>query len=115
MRHRRLFVTYLLTIELVGCSLLEGVVPIKKILDNPSQYDGKIVVVSGTVISSYNFLLVKWFTLKDKTGEIAIIAKGSVPAVGEKARVRGTVQQYFKVGDIQMIAIVEETPGKKKE
>ncbi|MDA8083097.1 MAG: hypothetical protein M0024_05520 [Nitrospiraceae bacterium] len=83
--------------------------PIGKILKNPREYDGKVITIAGDVTDSTSLLVVKFFKLKDKTGEITVITKRSLPNVGAKERVKGHVEEAFSIGDQQMLVFVEGT------
>ncbi len=106
----RLFGTVVLAVFvsflLVGCTGMFAT-PIKKILENPRDYSGKSVRISGTVTEVFGLIVVKYFIVKDKTGEIAVITSKPLPAEGAKITVNGTVQEAFSIGDKQLIVIVE--------
>ncbi len=109
-RENRLFGTAVLAVLfgflLVGCTGMFST-PIKKILDNPRDYSEKSVRISGTVTEVFSLVVVKYFVVKDKTGEIAVITKRPLPAEGTNITVKGTVQEAFSIGDKQLIVIVE--------
>jgi hypothetical protein len=86
--------------------------PIGKILENPRDYDGKDLTISGEVTDRVSLLFVKYFQLKDNTGEITVVTKRSLPAIGSKVRVKGHVEEAFAIGDQQMLVFMEE--GMKK-
>lgn len=90
-----------------GCSNLMAT-PIKKILDNPRDYSGKPVTVSGEVTEKFSFFVLKYFVIKDRTGEIVVVTQKPLPAKGSKITVRGTVQEAFSLGDQQLIVVVEK-------
>jgi uncharacterized protein YjbJ (UPF0337 family) len=89
--------------------------PIEKILKNPRAYEGKAITIAGEVTDRTSLVIVKFFKLKDKTGEITVITKRSLPAVGAKERVKGKVQEAFAIGDQQMLVFVEESEEKDKK
>lgn len=91
----------------VSCSRLFPT-DIKKILDNPRDYDGKTVTVSGVVIESVNLFFLKYYTVKDETGEIAVVTKKAVPTKGAKLKVTGRVNQAFAIGEKSVVVIIEE-------
>ena len=88
-----------------GCSL--GPTAIKEILDNPAKYDGKVVSVEGDVVDSANLLVLKFYSVQDATGKIAVVTKRSVPRPGAHVSVQGTVHQAFSLGNDQLTVIVE--------
>jgi len=95
--------------SLISCS--EGLfsTPIGKIQDGPRDFDGKAVTVKGTVTDSANLLFMKYFVLKDGTGEIHVITERIIPRKGETVTVKGKVQEAFSLGDQRLIVIVEST------
>lgn len=84
------------------------VTSIGKIISNPRPYEDKVVNVYGEVTEKKSFLLVKYFKLKDKTGEIVVITKKVIPSIGVKIKVKGKVEESFSIGDYQLLVIVEE-------
>lgn len=90
-----------------GC--LEGLfsTPIGKVKTSPRDFDGKLVTVKGTVTESVNILFVKYFVLRDSTGEIPVITERTLPRQGEMISVKGNVQEAFAIGDQRLIVIVE--------
>ena len=82
--------------------------PIGKIVNNPRDYEGKVVKVSGEVTESMNLLLIKYFRLKDKTGEIYIVTDKILPKQGASTSVKGHVQEAFTIGAEQFIVIMED-------
>src|SRR3990172_7700285 len=87
-------------------------IPIGKILKNPRGYEGKNISIEGEVTSRTLLLFVKFFRLKDKTGEITVITKRTLPAVGARERVKGKAEEAFTLGDQQMLVFVEEAEEK---
>jgi hypothetical protein len=99
---------------LFGCGGLFST-PIGKILADPRAYAGKTVTVSGEVTQIFSLFFIKYFRLKDETGEIVIVTDKPLPKVGTKIRVKGTVQEAFSIGDQQLIVLVEQSkPGQTK-
>lgn len=89
-----------------GCSLMAT--SIKKILDNPRDYSGKTVTVSGEVTELFSLFVIKYFMVKDRSGEIIVVTQKPLPAKGSKITVKGTVQEAFSMGDNQLIVIIEK-------
>jgi hypothetical protein len=92
----------------VGCT---GSVPtkIKDILDHPREYDGRTVVIAGEVKERTNLVVVKYFVVKDETGEITVITDRAVPNPGERVRVKGRVNQAFAMGGKSVVVVVEHS------
>ncbi len=99
---------------LSGCSGLFST-PIGKILADPRAYAGKTVTVSGEVTSIFSLVFIKYFKLRDETGEIVIVTDKPLPKVGTKINVKGTVQEAFSIGDQQLIVIVEQSKPETKQ
>ncbi|MDP2157157.1 MAG: hypothetical protein Q8K68_05560 [Nitrospirota bacterium] len=81
--------------------------PIKKIIDNPRDYSGKPITVSGEVTELFSLFVIKYFVVKDITGEIIVVTQKPLPAKGSKISVKGEVQEAFSLGDQQLIVIME--------
>ena len=83
---------------------------IKDILEHPREFDGRTVTIAGEVKESANLLFIKYFIVRDDTGEITVVTDRAVPRQGEKVRVTGRVNQAFAIGDKSLVVIVEESP-----
>ena len=95
----------------VGCSSLMAT-PIRKILDNPRDYHDKMVTVSGEVAELFSFFVIKYFIVKDSTGEITVVTTRPLPQKGSRVMVKGTVHEAFSLGDRQLVVIVEPDTAK---
>lgn len=104
---KRTAVIVLLVISLMAC--VQGFLPtpIGSILENPRDYEGKLVKVSGVVTENINFIFVKGFKLKDDTGEIFVITDRILPKVGSTTTARGYIKEGFTIGETQLIVIME--------
>ena len=103
-----------LIVSMLAATLLTGCVPspkIKDILDHPRDYAGKQVQVSGEVKSVFSLIFIKYFSIDDGTGNIAVVTEKPLPAKGEHLTVKGTVQEGFSLGDQTMTLIVEDKEG----
>jgi len=87
--------------------------PIKDILGNPREFDGKDVTVKGTVKESVNVLFLKYYIVSDGTGDVAVVTEGAVPTKGQDIVVKGQVNQAFAIGDKSLIVIVEKAPSSR--
>jgi hypothetical protein len=88
--------------------------PIGNILKNPRDYAGKTLIISGQVTDRMSLLLLKYYRLKDDTGEIIVISKRPLPVVGKKIKVKGRVEEAFSLLDKQVLVFIEEPQGKGK-
>lgn len=86
--------------------------PIKKIIENPRDYEGKTVTVSGEVKEIFSLFIIRYFIVADGTGEITVITHRPLPKQGTKIRVRGKVSEAFSLGQTQTIVILEEEKPK---
>src|SRR4030067_611971 len=101
------YIILLLNMIFIGCNSIFPT-PINKILENPRDYGGKSVVVSGEVTEIFGFFGFKNFVVKDKTGERAVVTTRPLPKKGTTIRVKGTVEEAFSIGDRHLIVIVEK-------
>lgn len=107
-------------IVIILCTLLIGAcnwiftTKIGDILKNPREYAEKDVTISGEVTETFAFLFVKYFTVKDETGEIAVVTNKPLPNKGEHIRVNGIVKEAFSIGDKSLIVLVENS-GKSEQ
>ncbi len=85
---------------------------IGRITSQPGAYDGRVVTVAGEVTGRANLVVVKFFRLRDESGEIAVVTERPLPPEGEKVRVKGTVKQAFALGNLRAVVILEEAPGR---
>ena len=110
-RFTRLFLVAVTLLALAGC---KGATDIRKLLDNPAEYDGKTVRVAGTVKETAGILNFGAFMLDDGTGTIAVVTKvGGAPREGAKVGVEGTFHSALTVGT-KTIAAIEETKMKSQ-
>ncbi len=87
---------------------------IEKVLSNPRAYEGKVITIEGEVTDRTAFFsALKFFKVKDKTGEITVVTKRTLPALKETVRVKGRIDEVFSVGDLRLIVLVEESVDKK--
>jgi hypothetical protein len=89
-----------------------GTTDIGDIAANPRKYVETEVTVSGEVTEVFSLLVLRYFVVRDKTGEITVITERPLPAKGEKISITGTVQEAFSIGSVTRLVIVE---GPKKK
>ena len=53
--------------------------PIRNLVENPRDYEGKVLTIEGEVTSRASLFVVKYFTLKDHTGEIKVVTGRFLP------------------------------------
>ncbi len=89
--------------------------PIGSILKDPRDYYGKKLAIAGKVTDRASLFVVKYFRVKDKTGEIVVVTGKPLPSVGSEVRVKGKIVEAFSIGSEQMLVFVEEDQGGPKE
>lgn len=83
------------------------------IIQNPRNYEGSFVTIEGQVIDSISLFIVKYYKVQDNTGEIIVTTRRFLPTVGEKIRVKGTIDNAFSIGSEQLLVLVESEKKKK--
>ena len=87
---------------------------IENILGNPKAYEGKEVTIEGEVTDRTAFFgVVKFYKLKDKTGEITVVTKRTLPAAKSIVRVTGRIDELFSIGDEKLVVFREESLEEK--
>lgn len=110
MRIRHLVPLLVLSLGLgaASCKQDSRVTPVKTLLDDPAQYEGKTVRVAGDVTESIGALGYGGYRLDDGTGKIAIIVQGGgAPRVGAKVVSEGTFRSAYTLGTSTLAAIME--------
>jgi len=87
---------------------IEGITFIGKIIKDPKVYEGKMITIKGTVTERVQFMVMKYFKLKDRTGEIMVITENPLPSVGDKINVKGMVHDAFSLGGEQILVFIEK-------
>lgn len=83
------------------------------ILKNPRDYEGKSLTIEGNVTDSMSFLIVKYYKVRDNTGEITVITERFLPSVGTKIRVTGNINSAFSLGTEQIVVLNETEIGQQ--
>lgn len=99
------FVKSLLIFVLVSCGI--GTTKIGDIVNHPRDYVDKEVTISGEVTETFSLFVVKYFIVRDASGEISVISEKPLPAKGEKIKVKGTVKEAFSIGTKTALVLVE--------
>ena len=106
--NHKLFSTVFLGIfilSLVSCGV--GITKIGDITGHPRDYAGKEVTVSGEVTEVFSLLILRYFTVRDGTGEISVVTDRPLPAKGEKIKVKGIDKEAFSLGPQSTLVLVE--------
>jgi aspartyl-tRNA synthetase len=87
---------------------------IQKISGNPAAYAGKEVDIEGEVTDrTAIFGALKFYKLKDKSGEMIVVTKKSLPEAKSTVSVKGRIEDAFSLGDQKLVVFVEESVEKK--
>jgi hypothetical protein len=108
MKSRKEFlnILYVFLLVTLGCDQISST-SIGKIIENPRKYAGNQVTINGEVTDSFSFFVVKYFVIRDGTGEVAVVTTRPLPKKGERIKVSGTVEEAFSIGDKQLLVLVE--------
>ena len=85
-------------------------VPIEQVYKNPREYSNRKIAISGTVTERFSLFVIRYFTLRDPSGNIVVVTEQPMPAVGEQVRVKGYVEDGFSLGDQQTLVFREARP-----
>jgi hypothetical protein len=87
---------------------------IEKIVNNPGDYTGKELAIEGEITDQTAFFgTLKFYKIKDKTGDVIVITKKSLPEVKSSALVKGRIDDAFVLGDQKLVVFREESIEKK--
>jgi aspartyl/asparaginyl-tRNA synthetase len=104
-------VVCVLIIVAVSCGI--GITKIGDINSHPRDYTGKEVTVSGEVTETFSLFFVKYFVLRDSSGEISVVTDRTLPAKGEKIKVKGSVKEAFSLGTKTALVLMQTTEKSK--
>ena len=108
-RVRALLGGMLVAISLSLAACKGGVIPIKTLLDDPSQYESKTVRVAGDVEEAAGVLGYGIYRVNDGTGTITVLTQaGGVPRTGAKVGVEGQFKSAFTLGTETLAVIMEK-------
>lgn len=86
-----------------------GTTKIGEIVGHPRDFAGREVTVSGEVTEVFSLVVIKYFVLRDNSGEITVVTDRPLPAKGEKIKVKGVVKEAFSLGTQSTLVLVEES------
>ena len=96
---------------LAGCA---SVTPIRQLLDDPSEYDGKTVRVEGEVKESAGGLGLGAYQVRDQTGTLTVVSEtGGPPRSGSKVGVKGRFEALITLGTRSLAVLREESRDSK--
>jgi hypothetical protein len=105
------FVMSFLIISFLSCGI--GTTKIGDIVGHPRDYADKEVTISGEVTETFSFFVVKYFVVRDNSGEISVVTEKPLPAKGEKIKVKGTVKETFSFGTKTALVLIEAAEKSK--
>jgi hypothetical protein len=105
------FVMSFLIISFLSCGI--GTTKIGDIGGHPGDYADKEVTISGEVTETFSLFVVKYFVIRDNSGEISVVTERPLPAKGEQIKVRGTVKETFSFGTKTALVLVETSEKKQ--
>ena len=89
---------------------------IESLLSNPKAYEGKVVFIEGEVTDRTSFFgTIKFYKVRDKTGEIIVVTRKTLPELKSTIRVKGNVDAAFPIGDLKLVTFLEESFEEKGE
>jgi hypothetical protein len=89
---------------------------IGKIFSNPTAYAGKEVAIEGEVTDrTALFGVLKFYKLKDKSGEIIVVTKKSLPEIRSNMGAKGRIDDAFPLGDQKLMVFVENSTERKNK
>ena len=87
---------------------------IQNIVNNPGDYTGKELAIEGEITDRTSFFgVLKFYKLKDKSGDVIVITRKSLPEVKSSAIVKGRIDDAFALGDQKLMVFREESIEKK--
>jgi hypothetical protein len=87
---------------------------IQKIINNPGGYTGKELAIKGEVTDRTSFFgSLKFYKLKDESGEMIVTTRKSLPEVKSSAVVKGRIDDAFALGDQKLLVFIEGSIEKK--
>lgn len=87
---------------------------IDQIMGDPRGYVDNTVTIEGKVTDQFSLVVVKYYTVSDGSGSINVVTSRTLPAVGQKVKVRGKVIEVFSLGTKRLIVLMEDD-GDAKE
>jgi len=93
--------------SLISCGI--GTTKIGDITGHPRDYAGKEVTISGEVTEVFSLFILRYFTVRDGSGEISVVTDRPLPAKGQNIKVTGVVKEAFSLGTTSALVLVERS------
>ncbi len=86
-----------------------GATDIKKLLDDPSRFDGRKVRIAGVVKESVGGFGLGVYQINDGTGTLTVVSQtgAGTPRVGAEVGVEGQFRSAFTLGSRSIAALME--------
>jgi hypothetical protein len=110
MRHLKLCSAVVAALLAAACSSSPR---IGEIMGDPRGYVDNTVTIEGKVTDHFSLLVVKYYTVSDGSGSISVVTGRTLPAVGQKVKVRGKVTEVFSLGSKRLIVLMEDDEAGK--
>ena len=107
MKLNTLYFNAYILLQLTVFSSCNSNLSISELLQNPREFEGKIVSVEGQVINSNGIFGLGYFEISDGKSKIYVFTESGLPNEGNIIQVKGKFSQYLKVGLVQVVGIEE--------
>ena len=82
-------------------------------MNDPRAYVENTVTIEGEVTRHFSLIVLKYYTVSDGTGTIDVLTDRTLPAKGQKVKVKGKVAEVFSLGSKRLIVLMEEDDRKR--
>ncbi len=101
-----ILVAFFLAFAFMSCGFQDD--KIQDVLTKPRDFLEKPATISGEVTDSASLFFMKYFVIKDDTGEIMVITEKPIPKAGSRLKVTGLAKDAFSFGNKQIIVLIEK-------
>lgn len=84
-------------------------VSVGSVVENPREYMGKEITLSGKVVERFSLFVIRYFILQSGDSSITVVTEQPLPSVGATVRIKGHIEEGFSLGDQQILVFVEST------
>ena len=69
-----------------------------------------MVTIEGDVTDRTSFFgVIKFYKVRDKTGEIIVVAKKTLPELKSMLQIKGRIDEAFPIGDLKLLVFLEDS------
>jgi hypothetical protein len=83
--------------------------PISELHADPGAYEATTLVIEGVVTDRAALFGLKYYDLRDESGDIKVITERILRQIGDRVRVEGHIEEAFALGDFQYLVFIEES------